>query len=308
MLRGRKTRGLYRLEGSVQTRRAAIRHGSSDIRRKNGQGKKQAHKGTQSKHRDTWRSQSGTRVQGDALRQARKSEQTRAMRSVHDVYRKAQRKETKSILKSCTSTGATSPKRVSFALDLISGSDLFRCVHKGGERESHNDSQSDILYGALRVGACMSSAMSSSSLLMWPINSEGYLREEWELRERNKERSAVGKGCEALRKERQDRGILRDEMIARTSKRRETRGEKNSGTGESVGVHGGSMGRRSRTRLWLGMFDTGVDAARAYDRAAFNMMGHLAILNFPSEYYPQLSNSRCPISSSSLSSTSAPRF
>ncbi|GFS43592.1 hypothetical protein Acr_00g0085960 [Actinidia rufa] len=32
MLRGRKTRGLYRLEGSVQTGRAAIRHGSNDIR------------------------------------------------------------------------------------------------------------------------------------------------------------------------------------------------------------------------------------------------------------------------------------
>ncbi|GFY87801.1 hypothetical protein Acr_05g0014400 [Actinidia rufa] len=29
-----------------------------------------------------------------------------------------------------------------------------------------------------RMGACMSSAMSSSSLLMWPINSEGYLREK----------------------------------------------------------------------------------------------------------------------------------
>ncbi|GFS35808.1 hypothetical protein Acr_00g0042200 [Actinidia rufa] len=53
MLRGRKTRGLYRLEGSVQTGRAVVRHESSDIRRKNGQGKQQVHKGTQSKHRDT---------------------------------------------------------------------------------------------------------------------------------------------------------------------------------------------------------------------------------------------------------------
>ncbi|GFZ21518.1 hypothetical protein Acr_29g0006800 [Actinidia rufa] len=79
MLRGRKTRGLYRLEGNVQTERDAVRHGSSDIRRKNGQGKQQ------------------------------------------DVHRKVQRKETKSILKSCTSISATSPKRVSFALDLISG-------------------------------------------------------------------------------------------------------------------------------------------------------------------------------------------
>ncbi|GFY97732.1 hypothetical protein Acr_12g0002730 [Actinidia rufa] len=135
MLRGRKIRGLYRLERSVQTGKAAVRHGSSDIRRKNGQEKQQVHTGTQSKRRDTWRSQSGTRAQGDALRHVRKSNQTRLVQPVQDVHRKAQRKETKSILKSCTSTGATSPKRVSFALDLISGSDLFRCVHKGGERK-----------------------------------------------------------------------------------------------------------------------------------------------------------------------------
>ncbi|GFY87492.1 hypothetical protein Acr_05g0011310 [Actinidia rufa] len=84
----------------------------------------------------TWvQSQSGTRAQGDALRHVRKSDQTRPVRPVQDVYRKVQRKETKSILKSCTSTGATSSKRVSFALDLISGSDLSKCVHKGGERE-----------------------------------------------------------------------------------------------------------------------------------------------------------------------------
>ncbi|GFS37296.1 hypothetical protein Acr_00g0051210 [Actinidia rufa] len=126
MLRGRKTRGLYRLEGSVQTGRVTVRHGSSDIRRKNRQGKQQVHKGTQSKRMDTWRSQSGTRAQGDALRQVQKSEQTRTVRPMQDVHRKVQRKETKSILKSCTSTSATSPKRVSFALDLISGKGYLR--------------------------------------------------------------------------------------------------------------------------------------------------------------------------------------
>ncbi|GFY86597.1 hypothetical protein Acr_05g0002360 [Actinidia rufa] len=54
-----------------------------------------------------------------------------------DVHREAQRKETKSILRSCTAKGtAPPPKRVSFALDLISGGVLSSCAHKGGEMES----------------------------------------------------------------------------------------------------------------------------------------------------------------------------
>ncbi|GFZ06477.1 hypothetical protein Acr_18g0006470 [Actinidia rufa] len=52
-----------------------------------------------------------------------------------DVHREAQRKETKSILRSCTTKGSKMPKRVSFALDLISGGDLCSCAHKGGEME-----------------------------------------------------------------------------------------------------------------------------------------------------------------------------
>ncbi|GFY96344.1 hypothetical protein Acr_11g0006500 [Actinidia rufa] len=51
MLWGKKTRGLYRLEGNVQTGGATVRHGSSGISEKNGQGKQPLHRGTQSKRR-----------------------------------------------------------------------------------------------------------------------------------------------------------------------------------------------------------------------------------------------------------------
>ncbi|KAK1426362.1 hypothetical protein QVD17_15033 [Tagetes erecta] len=39
--------------------------------------------------------------------------------------------------------------------------------------------------------------------------------------------------------------------------------------------------KRNGARVWLGTFDTGVEAAKAYDRAAFRMRGSKAILNFP---------------------------
>ncbi|GFS45616.1 similar to TRICHOME BIREFRINGENCE-LIKE 37 [Actinidia rufa] len=161
MLWGKKTGGLYRLEGNVQTGGATVRHGSNGISEKSGQGKQPLHRGTQSKRRGTWRIRSGTRAQGDALGYVRKSGQTRVMQPVQDVHREAQRKETKSILRSCTlcaqgrRDGATTTRKVTYFAahpdggcgapqwgvqghlgEKVQGTSVWKCIHFGGKWSS----------------------------------------------------------------------------------------------------------------------------------------------------------------------------
>ncbi|KAL2463637.1 Ethylene-responsive transcription factor ERF [Forsythia ovata] len=57
---------------------------------------------------------------------------------------------------------------------------------------------------------------------------------------------------------------------------------------------------RHGARVWLGTFNTAKEAARAYDRAAYTMRGHLAILNFPEEYNMPSTSSHFASSSGSM--------
>ncbi|MCI04074.1 ethylene-responsive transcription factor ERF096-like [Trifolium medium] len=62
---------------------------------------------------------------------------------------------------------------------------------------------------------------------------------------------------------------------------------------------------RHGARVWLGIFNTIEEAARAYDRAAFDMRGSSTILNFPHEQFPcnVVRNPSKPSSSSNSTSS-----
>ncbi|RVW72175.1 Ethylene-responsive transcription factor ERF105 [Vitis vinifera] len=106
----------------------------------------------------------------------------------------------------------------------------------------------------------------SKAVLNFPLEADKFVGSA-------RQRHLAGKGRETVRLKRDDNWRLR--------RRQALEGR----TASAVGKFAAEIRDPNRrgSRVWLGTFETAIEAARAYDRAAFKMRGSKAILNFPLE-------------------------